>query len=101
MSAATITRAVKDKVVITDYGTLELKYFFSLKKVKMGSGEVTERDDLLKALQQVIAEENKKKPLSDSAISKALAEKKHKIAVRTVSKYRDILSIPSSSKRKQ
>lgn len=101
MSAATITRTVKDKVVRTDYGLYELKYFFSLKKVKMGSGEVAGRDELLDSLRKVIDEENKAKPLSDSAISKLLSTKGHQLAVRTVSKYRGILSIPSSSKRKQ
>jgi RNA polymerase sigma-54 factor len=101
MSAATITRTVKDKVVRTDYGLFELKYFFSLKKVKMGSGEITGRDELLESLRKVVDEENKAKPLSDAAISKLLATKGHKLAVRTVSKYRGLLSIPSSSKRKQ
>ena len=101
MSAATITRTVKDKAIVTDYGTFELKYFFSMKKVKMGSGEVLERDGTLKALQDVVNSEDKRKPLSDAAISKTLLSQGHKVAVRTVSKYRDVLSIPSSSKRKQ
>ncbi len=101
MSAATITRTVKDKVVRTDYGLFELKYFFSLKKVKMGSGEIAGRDELLESLRKVVDEENKAKPLSDAAISKLLATKGHKLAVRTVSKYRGLLCIPSSSKRKQ
>jgi RNA polymerase sigma-54 factor len=101
MSAATITRTVKDKVISTDYGVFELKHFFSMKKVKMGSGEVAERDDLFKALQSVVEQEDRSKPLSDAAISKALAKQGHQVAVRTVSKYREMLSIPSSSKRKQ
>jgi len=100
MSAATVTRTVKDKVVQTDHGTFELRYFFSLKKVIMGNGMVADRDDLLNALKVVIEKEDKKKPLSDSAISKALKEKGHKVAIRTVSKYRDILGLPSSTKRK-
>ncbi len=101
MSAATITRTVKDKVLQTDYGTFPLKYFFSLKKVKMGGGEVNERDDILQGLKSIIDAENKKKPFSDAALSKALLEKGFRVAVRTVSKYRDMLDIPSSSKRKQ
>ena len=101
MSAATITRTVKDKVLQTDYGTFPLKYFFSLKKVKMGGGEVNERDDILQGLKNIIDNENKKKPFSDAALSKALLEKGFRVAVRTVSKYRDMLDIPSSSKRKQ
>lgn len=100
VSAATVTRTVKDKVVQTDHGTFELRYFFSLKKVVMGNGMVADRDDLLNALKLVIDHEDKKKPLSDSAISTALKEKGHKVAIRTVSKYRDILDIPSSTKRK-
>ena len=101
ISAATVTRTVKDKVIQTDYGLFPLKYFFSMKKVKMGGGEVNERDAILKALTEVIEEENKAKPYSDAAISKQLLEKGFKVATRTVSKYRDILEIPSSSKRKQ
>jgi RNA polymerase sigma-54 factor len=100
MSAATITRTVKDKAIVTDYGTFELKYFFSMKKVKMGSGQVMERDGVLKDIQDIIDAENKSKPLSDASISKALEEKGHKVAIRTVAKYRGVLSIPSSSKRK-
>jgi len=100
VSAATVTRTVKDKIVQTDHGTFDLRYFFSMKKVIMGNGMVADRDDLLNALKVVIEKENKKKPLSDSAISKALKEKGHKVAVRTVSKYRDILGLPSSTKRK-
>ena len=101
VSAATVTRTVKDKVVQTDYGLLPLKYFFSMKKVKMAGGEINERDQILKALNEVIEEENKRKPLSDAAISKKILEKGFKVATRTVSKYRDMLEIPSSSKRKQ
>lgn len=101
MSAATITRTVKDKVIQTDYGIFPLKYFFSMKKVKMGGGEVNDRDQILKALTDIIDNEDKKKPLSDASISKKLLDKGFKVATRTISKYRDMLSIPSSSKRKQ
>ena len=101
MSAATITRTVKDKAIQTDYGIFPLKYFFSMKQVKMGDGEVNDRDEILEAVKKVIDEENKKKPYSDAAISKILLERGVKIATRTISKYRDILDIPSSNKRKQ
>lgn len=101
VSAATVTRTVKDKVVQTDYGLFPMKYFFSMKKVKMAGGEINERDKILKALNEVIEEEEKIKPYSDAMISKKLLEKGFKVATRTVSKYRDILEIPSSSKRKQ
>lgn len=101
VSAATVTRTVKDKVVHTDHGTFELRYFFSKKKVRMGDGGVAKREDLLNALKALVDGEDKRKPLSDSLLSKQLLEKGHKVAVRTISKYRDMMNIPSSSKRKQ
>jgi RNA polymerase sigma-54 factor len=101
ISAATVTRTVKDKVVQTDHGLFPMKHFFSMKKVKMGGGEVNERDKILKALNEVIEEEDKGKPCSDALISKRILEKGFKVATRTISKYREMLDIPSSSKRKQ
>lgn len=101
MSAATITRTVKDKTVQTDFGLFPLKYFFSLKKVKMGDGEINDREEIIDSVKKVIDSEDKSKPLSDAAISKKLAEQGHRIATRTISKYRDILNIPSSHKRKR
>jgi RNA polymerase sigma-54 factor len=53
------------------------------------------------AMREVIDEEDKAKPLSDEAISKALKAKGFDIARRTVAKYRGQLDIPSARMRKQ
>lgn len=45
--------------------------------------------------------ENRRKPLSDQAISDMLAKEGFTVARRTVAKYRDILKIPSTSQRKE
>ena len=52
-------------------------------------------------IKALIADENPRKPYSDQAIVKMLAEEEIKIARRTVAKYRDMLGIGSSSQRKR
>ena len=49
---------------------------------------------------EIIAHEDKKKPLSDEALSKALKEKGFPIARRTVAKYREQFNIPVARLRK-
>ncbi len=100
LSPATVTRTVKDKVVQTDFGIFPLSFFFSLKKVTSSEGDEMERPDVLAALEAAVLEEDKDKPLSDAALGRRLAQKGFRIATRTVSKYRELLNIPSSSKRK-
>ncbi|MFT4677683.1 MAG: RNA polymerase sigma-54 factor, partial [Candidatus Azotimanducaceae bacterium] len=48
-----------------------------------------------------VAEENTRKPLSDSKIANMLAEQDIKVARRTIAKYRESLTIPPSNERKQ
>ncbi len=52
-------------------------------------------------IRKIIAQEDSRRPLSDSAIVKLLKAEGLKIARRTVAKYREELKIPSSSNRKQ
>jgi RNA polymerase sigma-54 factor len=52
-------------------------------------------------LEQLISEENKKKPLTDEILSKALKEKGYIVARRTVAKYREQLEIPVARMRKE
>ena len=58
-------------------------------------------DAVKAAMKEVVDEEDKAKPLSDEAISKALKSRGIDIARRTVAKYRDQLGIPSARLRKQ
>ena len=52
-------------------------------------------------IQQAISEENPKKPLSDQVLSDLLKARGIEVARRTVTKYREMLGIQSSSKRKK
>ena len=53
------------------------------------------------ALKEVIDRENKKKPLSDEALTKVMKEKGFPIARRTIAKYREQMSIPVARLRKE
>ena len=59
------------------------------------------QEKLKKILQNVIGEENKRKPLTDDKLSAVLKEKGYPIARRTVAKYREQLDIPVARLRKE
>lgn len=100
LDISTISRVVNGKYVQTNFGVFELKYFFS-EGLETESGEEVSNREVKNALQQIIDDEDKKKPLSDQAIAKKLKEKGYKVARRTVSKYREQLNIPVARLRKQ
>jgi RNA polymerase sigma-54 factor len=96
---STVSRAIKDKYVLTSYGTIKIKDLFA-------SGVSSNDDDMATAkikneIKKIVDEENKGKPLSDQIISSILAEKNMNISRRTVAKYREELGIKSSSMRKR
>jgi RNA polymerase sigma-54 factor len=102
LSEATISRVTKNRYMETPQGILEFKYFFSTHIPKSSWNE----DDVsAKAIQErikeLIASEDKKKPLSDDKITKILTEEGFKIKRRTVQKYRQLMGIPSSIQRKR
>jgi RNA polymerase sigma-54 factor len=88
------------KYVQTPYGTFLLKTFFSESLSTDGGEEVSTRE-VKKILQECIANEDKKKPLTDDALCEILKEKKYNIARRTVAKYREQLDIPVARMRKE
>lgn len=97
---STISRVTNRKYLATPRGLFELKYFFSSHVGTTSGGEVS--STAIRALiRKVTAEENPRKPLSDSKIAAILAEQKINVARRTVAKYRESLSIPPSNERKQ
>jgi RNA polymerase sigma-54 factor len=58
-------------------------------------------ESVKQAIKKMIDDENKSKPLSDQALVERLAKDQGiKIARRTVAKYREMLGILASSKRK-
>jgi RNA polymerase sigma-54 factor len=95
---STISRITSKKYIHTPNGVIELKSLFSRKIETSCGGEVS--FERVKALiKDIIANESPESPYSDEDISKILERKNIKVARRTVSKYRKILKIPSSSER--
>lgn len=99
MHESTISRATNGKYVQTPRGLFELKYFFS-SGVESHDGGISSVS-IKKILQEIIDEENPKKPYSDNKLAEILAQKGIKISRRTVAKYRDELNIPPSNMRKR
>ena len=100
MDVSTISRVANSKYVDTPYGTKLIKEFFS-ESMTNDQGEEVSTREIKKILETVIEDENKKKPLTDEALSKILKEKGYPIARRTVAKYREQLDIPVARLRKK
>ena len=100
MDISTVSRVANSKYVQTPYGTLSLKSFFS-EGLSTDSGEEVSSREVKKILEEAIAEENKKKPLSDEKLGVLLNAKGYNIARRTVAKYREQLGIPVARLRKE
>ena len=97
---STVSRAVSGKYAQTPRGTLPLKYFF-VGGTEKQSGGVESQASIKQRIQQLIAEEDPKAPLSDDQLAVRLEETSGiKIARRTVTKYRKALELPSSSQRR-
>ncbi len=96
---STISRVVNSKYVQTNFGIFPLKFFFS-EGMQTESGEEISTRKIKKEIKDLIAAEDKKKPLSDESIVKLLKEKGYLIARRTVAKYRQMLNIPEARLRK-
>ncbi|MEM9083153.1 MAG: RNA polymerase factor sigma-54 [Planctomycetota bacterium] len=97
---ATVSRAVAGKHLLTPRGVMPLRMFFT-GGTTTAEGEDVSWERIKAAMREVIDGEDKNKPLSDEAISKALKAKGFDIARRTVAKYRDQLDIPMARMRKQ
>lgn len=98
---STISRATSHKFVHTPRGLYELKYFFHSKiQSSDGSDDLASQAVKIK-IQNLIAEEDPRKPLSDQKLTQLLANDGVSIARRTVAKYRESLGILSSSKRRK
>lgn len=100
MHESTISRVTTQKYMHTPRGIYELKYFFSSHVSTQGGGEAS--STAIRALiKKLIAAENPRKPLSDSKLASVLSEQGINVARRTVAKYREAMTIPSSNERKR
>ncbi len=100
MHESTISRVTTNKYAYTPQGLFELKYFFN-SSIQRTNGDSMASESVKERIRTLINQENPQKPLSDNAITEILAQANIKIARRTVAKYREMLYILPSSKRKQ
>lgn len=98
---STVSRAIRDKYLQCSWGIFPMSYFFSKSISSERVGEKITTEQVKALMVQVIGDENKKKPLSDRAITECLVEWGVKISRRTVAKYREELGIKDASGRKR
>ena len=99
MDISTVSRVANSKYVQTEFGIYPLKFFFT-EGIETEDGIVSNRE-VKKALEEIIAAESKKKPLSDDKIALQLKARGYNIARRTVAKYREQLGVPVARLRKE
>ena len=97
---STISRVVKSKYADTPNGIILLKNLFS-DSLTNDDGEEVSTKEIKNHLQEVISQEDKRKPLTDDALVDVLKEKGYNIARRTIAKYREQLNIPVARLRKE
>ncbi len=100
MHESTVSRVTTSKYMHTPQGIFELKYFFN-SGITRTDGESLASESVKLKIKQLVAQEDTKNPLSDQKIVEILRKDGLQIARRTVAKYRDILKILPSSKRKK
>ena len=100
MHESTISRVTNNKYVHTPQGLFELKFFFNSAINRFGEDDIAS-ESVKEKIRTLIKGENCKKPLSDKKIVDLLEKSNINIARRTVAKYREVMGIASSSKRKK
>ncbi len=101
MHESTISRVTTNKFVHTPVGIFELKYFFNSSINAADGSDALASEAVKEKIRQMITKEDAKNPLSDQKIVELLRVENIDIARRTVAKYRDMLGILSSGKRKK
>ena len=96
---STISRVSNSKYAQTRWGTFPLRHFFS-DSYTTEQGEELSTRQIKAALRDIIDAEDPRKPLSDDALTKLMAERGYTIARRTVAKYREQMDIPVARLRK-
>ena len=99
MHESTISRVTTNKYVETPQGLFELKFFFH-SGIQSGDGEMVSSISVKKMIQDLLANEDPAKPLSDQEVAQILKGRGLTIARRTVAKYREELAILPSHQRR-
>ena len=101
MHESTVSRVTSNKYLACPQGILPMKFFFT-PGIETADGSDSISAEAVRArIKGLIDKENPDRPLSDEAIVTALKQNGVNLARRTVAKYRDVMNIPSSSKRKR
>lgn len=99
MHESNISRVTTNKYVYTPQGIYELKYFFN-SGLSTNNGDAIASESVKNRMKELIESENPQKPYSDQEIADMFKQQGISIARRTVTKYREMLGILSSSRRK-
>lgn len=100
MHESTVSRVTTNKYVQTPQGLFELKYFFN-SSISTTEGESVASESVKIKIKEILADENPRKPYSDQKIVELLLANGIDIARRTVTKYREMLGLGSSTQRKR
>jgi RNA polymerase sigma-54 factor len=100
MHESTISRVTTNKYAYTPQGIFELKYFFN-SSIRRVYGEAIASASVMAKIKRLIEGENPRKPYSDSKMAELLKAENIDIARRTVAKYREMMGVLPSSKRKR
>ncbi len=100
MHESTVSRVTTSKYMHTPRGIFELKYFFN-SGINTDDGDSLASESVKLKIKELVSSEDQKSPLSDQKIVELLKKDGIQIARRTVAKYRDVLKILPSSKRKK
>ena len=100
MHESTVSRVTTAKYVHTPQGIFELKYFFN-SGIATSDGDSLASESVKLKIKELISKEDSKSPYSDQQIVDLLKKEGIEIARRTVAKYRDVLRILPSSRRKK
>lgn len=100
MHESTVSRVTTNKYMHTPIGTFELKYFFNAGIGGKNGGIDIAGESLKLKIKELIENEDPKRPISDQKIADILSKSDIQVARRTVAKYREMMNILPSSKRK-
>jgi RNA polymerase sigma-54 factor len=100
MHESTVSRVTTNKYCHTPQGIFELKYFFN-SSINRVDGDAIASESVKERIRKLISSEDPRNPLSDQRIAEILKGTNIDIARRTVTKYREAMSILSSTQRRQ
>ena len=96
---STVSRITNSKTIYTPRGTYDLKFFFSKSLSTLSNDDGLSSKVVKEKIIQLI--NNEEKVLSDNKLSKLLKEEGINVARRTVTKYREEMTLPPSHQRKR